>query len=73
MRNEERVGPLLGLRVGPLLGFIGAASPKRRKVQPELNLSSLVEMGRIELPSKHRTRELSTRLVCLWFSTQGCR
>ena len=32
-----------------------------------------VEMGGLEPPSKHRTRELSTRLVCLWFSTQGCR
>ncbi len=30
-------------------------------------------MGGLEPPSKHRTRRLSTRLVCLWFSTQGCR
>ena len=32
-----------------------------------------VEMGGLEPPSKHRTRELSTRLVLLWFSTRGCR
>ena len=30
-------------------------------------------MGGLEPPSKHRTRELSTRLVCLWFSIRGCR
>ena len=30
-------------------------------------------MGGLEPPSKHRTRELSTRLVYLWFSTYGCR
>ena len=29
MRNEERVDPLLGLRVDPLLGFIEAASVGR--------------------------------------------
>ena len=33
----------------------------------------VVEMGGIEPPSKHRTRELSTRLVCLWFSILDCR
>ena len=33
----------------------------------------LVEMGGLEPPSKHRTRQLSTRLVFLWFSTHGCR
>ncbi len=32
-----------------------------------------VEMGGLEPPSKHRTRELSTRLVYLWFSSHGCR
>ena len=32
-----------------------------------------VEMGGLEPPSKHRTRELSTRLVSLWFSTRSCR
>ncbi len=32
-----------------------------------------VEMGGLEPPSKHRTRQLSTRLVQLWFSTSSCR
>ena len=36
-------------------------------------LFPFVEMGGLEPPSKHRTRELSTRLVLLWFSTGNCR
>ena len=32
-----------------------------------------VEMGGLEPPSKHRTRQLSTRLVILRFSTGSCR
>ena len=32
-----------------------------------------VEMGGLEPPSKHRTRQLSTRLVFLWLSAEGCR
>ena len=34
---------------------------------------NFVEMGGLEPPSKHRTKQLSTRLVFLWFSTHGCR
>ena len=36
-------------------------------------MALFVEMGGLEPPSKHRTRQLSTRLVFLWFSTYGCR
>ena len=36
-------------------------------------MALFVEMGGLEPPSKHRTRQLSTRLVILWFSTHGCR
>ncbi len=32
-----------------------------------------VEMGGLEPPSKHRTRQLSTRLFFLWFSIGVCR
>ena len=35
--------------------------------------ASFVEMGGLEPPSKHRTRQLSTRLVSLWFSSGVCR
>ena len=34
---------------------------------------SIVEMGGLEPPSKHRIRRLSTRLVRLWFSSAGYR
>ena len=46
---------------------------KRNKLSLAAGLISFVEMGGLEPPSKHRTRELSTRLVLLWFSTRGCR
>ena len=46
---------------------------KRNKPSRKAELISFVEMGGLEPPSKHRTRELSTRLVPLWFSTRGCR
>ena len=46
-------------------------SPRKKpSAQP---MAFFVEMGGLEPPSKHRTRELSTRLVCLWFSSYGCR
>ncbi len=32
-----------------------------------------VEMGGLEPPSRHRTRQLSTRLVFLWLSAGRCR
>ena len=35
--------------------------------------ASFVEMGGLEPPSIHRTRQLSTRLVSLWFSSGVCR
>ena len=46
-------------------------SPQKKVHSFAVNL--FVEMGGLEPPSKHRTRELSTRLVLLWFSTRGCR
>ena len=53
---------------------LGSLSPQTEKAQPQrLSFFSFVEMGGLEPPSKHRTRELSTRLVYLWFSTYGCR
>ena len=52
----------------------GSLSPQTEKAQPQrLSFFSFVEMGGLEPPSKHRTRELSTRLVFLWFSTNDCR
>ena len=48
-------------------------SPQTKKGSAEAEPFSIVEMGGLEPPSKHRTRELSTRLVLLWFSTRGCR
>ncbi len=35
--------------------------------------TSEVELGGLEPPSKHRTRQLSTRLFFLWLSATGCR
>ena len=33
----------------------------------------MVELGGLEPPSKHRTSQLSTRLVSLWLSAADCR
>ena len=47
-------------------------SPRKKEFDQSIKLL-FVEMGGLEPPSKHRTRELSTRLVFLWFSTDDCR
>ena len=51
---------------------LGSLSPRKKGFDQSIK-PLFVEMGGLEPPSKHRTRELSTRLVLLWFSTRSCR
>ena len=62
----------------PLIGAVSEATGVRKYLHKKGPINSVdrtffVEMGGLEPPSKHRTKQLSTRLVFLWFSTYGCR